>query len=440
MPAKRTFVRIGLISLIIFFLFGVAHLFQLRFKAGDIYPPYSSLRSDPLGTLAFYESLTRMDSVEATRIYKPFAPQDLKRTSTTLFYLGLSPSAHGVAAESFARPLMQLASRGGRVVVTFLPITQTADEPEASETDDTGSGGQSNEPGPDDQTADSSGKLLPEDAEPSETDEVVKEDETMPAPLDDSTPVSFESKWSVGFRYLETKPEERRAVAVPAVDSSESLPAVSWHSLLYFETESPVWHTIYTFAGRPVIVERDLGRGTLVLCADSYFLSNEALRDEPHAKLLARLLGDSRRIIFDEFHHGVAKRPGVASLIRKYDLQWALLGIAVLAVLFVWQRATPFMAPLMQAGIDGDDDIHRAKDYTQGLISLLRRNVVTKDLIPICIKEWQSALPILNRSNPNQREDVMRSVEALRNEDADRTDPVTSYNHIRRITVEKLRR
>ena len=39
------------------FLYGVITLLIMRFQVGDVYPPYSSYRSDPLGTKAFYEAL-----------------------------------------------------------------------------------------------------------------------------------------------------------------------------------------------------------------------------------------------------------------------------------------------------------------------------------------------------------------------------------------------
>jgi hypothetical protein len=49
------------------FAFGLVALFRLRFAVGDVYPEYSSLRSDPLGTMAFYESLARMRGLSVRR-------------------------------------------------------------------------------------------------------------------------------------------------------------------------------------------------------------------------------------------------------------------------------------------------------------------------------------------------------------------------------------
>ncbi len=51
------------------FALGIARLFQLRFETGDVYPPYYSLRADPLGTSALYESLDRMPGISTSRDY-----------------------------------------------------------------------------------------------------------------------------------------------------------------------------------------------------------------------------------------------------------------------------------------------------------------------------------------------------------------------------------
>ena len=39
------------------FVLGVLQLFRLRFEQGDVYPPYSTLRADPLGSMALYERI-----------------------------------------------------------------------------------------------------------------------------------------------------------------------------------------------------------------------------------------------------------------------------------------------------------------------------------------------------------------------------------------------
>ena len=50
-------------------MLGVVKLFLLRFQAGDVYPAYSSLRSDPLGSRAFYRSLQNLNKAAVSRNY-----------------------------------------------------------------------------------------------------------------------------------------------------------------------------------------------------------------------------------------------------------------------------------------------------------------------------------------------------------------------------------
>ena len=86
MQKNNTIAAAGLVLLLLIFAAGVAHLFALRFESGDVYPAYSSLRSDPLGTKALYESLENIASLSVSRNYHllkslTFEPQ------TTFSYL-----------------------------------------------------------------------------------------------------------------------------------------------------------------------------------------------------------------------------------------------------------------------------------------------------------------------------------------------------------------
>src|SRR5687768_457897 len=99
------------------FVFGLVRLFQLRFEAGDVYPEYSSLRADPLGTKALYASLGKL--IDVTRNYRPVSKLGLYDNAAVLF-LGTRASelechpAEFKALESFVRD-------GGRLVIALLP-------------------------------------------------------------------------------------------------------------------------------------------------------------------------------------------------------------------------------------------------------------------------------------------------------------------------------
>src|SRR5438552_3131072 len=85
----KKFSVILLFLILLGFGYGLNRLFSLRFQAGDIYPAYSSFRTDPLGTKALYESLNRL--LAAERNFRPLLTMESGRDSA-LFVLGVQPS------------------------------------------------------------------------------------------------------------------------------------------------------------------------------------------------------------------------------------------------------------------------------------------------------------------------------------------------------------
>lgn len=69
MPSSKSnkIAGISLLAVSALFLFGAGRLIMLRYEAGDVYAPYSTFRSDPLGTKAFYESLEEIPGVVVRR-------------------------------------------------------------------------------------------------------------------------------------------------------------------------------------------------------------------------------------------------------------------------------------------------------------------------------------------------------------------------------------
>ena len=101
-----------------------------------MYPPYSSLRSDPLGARALLDSLNGLPGFTVSRSYGEETAPD---RNTVLFELGVD------AASWTARPTEALADlrncwqKGGRVVVAFLPThgpesLSTSDAPSSQAT------------------------------------------------------------------------------------------------------------------------------------------------------------------------------------------------------------------------------------------------------------------------------------------------------------------
>jgi len=87
---KKSFPLFLLLGCAAAFVFGLTRLFELRFEVGDVYPPYSSLRSDPLGTMAFYEGLGKVPGISTRR---DFNDQNIlpEKTRTVYLQLGAYP-------------------------------------------------------------------------------------------------------------------------------------------------------------------------------------------------------------------------------------------------------------------------------------------------------------------------------------------------------------
>src|SRR5262249_17333601 len=102
------------------FVFGVIQLFELRFEVGDVYQPYSSLRSDPLGTMAFYESIEKLPNVSVERDFSDdnHLPED---GSTTYLHLAASRYDWDWMPEDVFNEIDGFVRRGGRLVITFYP-------------------------------------------------------------------------------------------------------------------------------------------------------------------------------------------------------------------------------------------------------------------------------------------------------------------------------
>jgi len=394
LPKNKTIAGVVTALLLLFFTIGVTYLFVLRFESGDVYPAYSSLRRDPLGTGALYESLQNIDRIAVRRNYKSlesvrFEPQ------TTLFYLGASAASFEPASKDMIAVIDRLTQSGGRLVLTFLPVTKRYEAKVKKST--------------------------------------VKKKEPVKK-------ISKYRHWGIGLAFKETLPViDDKHQAVDATANRKDLPPViSWHTNLYFELFDDAWQALYNYQGLPLIVERAYGKGSILLCADSFFMSNEALRSERHPQLLVWLIGGNYSLIFDEAHLGIYKNPSVAQLIRRYRFDWFFAALAVLAILFVWKSAAYFIPPPADDALNGADVVSE-KDYTQGLIALLRRHIAGNQILPVCTNEWEQTLKKSERTRADTVERI-RSLTRTGSPDSKKSrDPVMGYRTISKMISEEKR-
>ena len=109
-----------LASSVLLFAWGVIRLYDLRLTVGDIYPVYSSYRSDPLGSKVLYESLSRLPGYTVTRSFKPL--DQLRPTNATLLWLGEDPFSFVLTSDEELQLIENAAAQGLRIVFAMTPV------------------------------------------------------------------------------------------------------------------------------------------------------------------------------------------------------------------------------------------------------------------------------------------------------------------------------
>jgi len=367
---------------------GVARLFQLRFESGDLYPPYSSLRADPLGTRALYEGLENLRGVGVQRFIQPLDKLRAGR-NTTLFVLGADALEMSRSTEHEYKTLEQFMFEGGRIVISFGPLN-TRPRP----------------------------KKHPEEDEPG-----VKT-------------ISLKERWKVGLAYEDLPKDADGVYQSVLARKTEDLPgSIVWHTALCFDPAGANWKTIYARDRHPVLIERKFGRGALVLSADSYFLSNEAMRDERRAELLAWLVGANPTVLFDETHLGVIEQPGVAELVRRYRLDGLVIALVLLAGLFVWKNTVRFVPP--RAEEEAGNDAVAGKDSAAGFANLLRRSISSSEILSVCLAEWKRTRARGCSDLNAKMEQAAAVIAGEQARPARDRDPVEGYRRISGILAER---
>ena len=102
------------------FIYGMITLLTTRFEKGDVYPVYSSLRTDPLGTKVLYESLNTLKGISTTRNYRAFSQLD-DYQQATIFYFGAHSSLLRYMEKSDVESLEDMIAKGSRFVILLYP-------------------------------------------------------------------------------------------------------------------------------------------------------------------------------------------------------------------------------------------------------------------------------------------------------------------------------
>jgi len=258
-----------------------------------------------------------------------------------------------------------------------------------------------------------------------------KQKSSTPKPSPLPGHISMKEKWGFEFR---TVPFDDGQISERArlMDSAglELPERMDWHSPTVFTNLSTEWQAVYVRGTNPVVVERKMGLGSVVLATDSYLLSNEALLKDRQSRFLAWLVGPNHQVLFDEAHFGIVESSGVATLVRKYRLHGIAAGLLLLAGLFIWKNSLSFLPPYPES--DASDQV-LGKQASAGFVNLLRRNIRPADVLGVCFDQWTNSL-LRGSSHLIARVDQAQAIiEAESTRAKTSRDPVHAYREICRV-------
>ena len=455
-PATQTGRRkiLLLLTLAAFALLGFAafRLLLTAFEMGDMYPEYSSLGAELEGTEVLYEALEALPEIRVSRSYVSFTSlRDVK--DATVLAPGFRPYAWRAMTKDEAQKLRDIVQGGARIVVAFDAAPLPAFVSAILEGQKKG-----------EKKVEKKVEKKAEQQKP-QSGQLGAAPEKEEAREDKSSAIA--KILAIRVDYLKAPEEQKgrwragttRAVKI-AADAPPQLPErLEWSKGIQLAAEDPSWKIIYQEGDRPAVMERTLGKGSLVVLADSYLLTNRAMWKSRRPEFLLWLLGGRKKIVFDEAHLGVSDNPGIAWLARKYRLHGLFAALIALLALYAWKESASVQAPPHS----GPAGLPPGESHA-GLVALLKRCIPQSQVLGTCVDEWaksekrdpraverlrgivtaaQSASDFDQPPAPAPGGVITRTVEKMksfaRRRLTHRRDPVRAYNEIVRHWKESTR-
>ncbi|MEZ5325149.1 MAG: DUF4350 domain-containing protein [Verrucomicrobiales bacterium] len=414
----------GLAALLIW---GVAEVFRLRFQAGDIYPEYSTLRADPLGAKAAYDTIEELgDRVQVSR-----QQQDLRllevEANSTLFFAGVTGHwLDDVLTRAEFDVIDTAIQAGARCVITF--------------------SGRDNAIGGDIEREEEAGAFVtPDDVLDREAEKSVKntggqkvEKENDEEVVDsDESPIlgigAIKRRWGFGVGYATSEDWDLQGGVAADVEIQSTLlrESIAIRSPWRFTKLAPEWQPVATVGGRPVIMQRPYGEGELVLCADSWFLSNESLAKRRELGELLWTVGDRPILVFDEAHHGVQESEGVVGMATRYQLHGVIPGLVILFLLVLWRGSASLVpgAALLRTGSQGATVVDGI-DAESGVVRLMRTGISKQEILRQCYLAWARNPVLRRRFSKAEVESVRDRVVAEESKSSSERNLVEAYTEI----------
>lgn len=194
----------------------------------------------------------------------------------------------------------------------------------------------------------------------------------------DDPQVLLQRRWSVHLAFVNE---------TDIRDDEEGAITSGWP--MYFD-QHPGWQVVRKEFGRAVVIERLVGKGSMMLIANPYLFSNSAMVDDRQTTFIAGIIGTVHQTVFDETHFGIEQTGSIAALARRYRLQGLILALAITAALFVWKSASGFPPPQEKRPREGQPPPSVAgEDSAAAFLNLLRRNIRPDEILSTCVEAWR---------------------------------------------------
>lgn len=390
----------SLLLLLAFACWAMGYLMQVRFAGGTAYPVYSSLRPDPLGAKAVYETLKALP-LGTSRNYQ--APERLRCRSALILVSGLSRSPIRFLTQSkwsavaAAGNLVFIALRSNVASASFSSRKKAKPEP-------------AKEPEPADKKDRGAPEKMGKTAAPREV-KVKKSDRKSAKRRPSNRPPGLSGPALNGVRNLFSGIEldqikTSNALGDAALPSDPHLALrmvhdgawperISWHSPLVFkldETARKKWQVLYGMdQAHPVMIRSRFGNGSIILATDSYLLSNEALAKNHSSAFIPALVGTRRTVVFDETHFGLSENHNLMYFIRRHGLVPLLIALLVVGLLYLWQSLIRVLPPEEDLLAEERARWTDGRGAVSALSGLIQRHLSACDAVEQCIREFLAA-------------------------------------------------
>ena len=152
----------------------------------------------------------------------------------------------------------------------------------------------------------------------------------------------------------------------------------------FFFRESKDWTALRRSGSKILAMEHNFVQGSILLIAESNAFANDSLLAGVDIDMVSQAIGPYHRVIFDESHLGIGESGSVVALARRFRLLGFAAGLAICAILFLWKNA-PLFPPSSHASASSR---HGGLPAQTGLVTLLRRHLLEKDLADACWRAW----------------------------------------------------